>query len=458
MSGKYINRLPRGMPADQTRALSDVFQDLHRDATQFQSEFSDGSTRTVRDRLGDTVHLSDFKGTYTEQWQAAVASGASKLYVDSSGTLTSGITIPANMFVWSDGATVTKGANIDMFTLADGAQLINLKLAGSGATYTGRGVVISSGADQHLRNVQITGMAGYCIEYTAVNAGSRSSIIGRFLQRQTATDAAIKLPAGEALTDGTRYFSHIFTGGGNLIDPSGGNMTFISFCNCAGITLTPSTKQFLLSHSRIAGTLILDGGSSPIISGCAIGNSVTVKATCVGAQMSNNNIAGSLTLESGANSCRIDDSNNFQGGVTDNSGSVSNHLVYEQDFTPTWGADGTAPALGNGTLTGRAIRRGKTIRAQIKLTAGSTTTFGTGGWYFQMPSGLNFNVKSDALGSARITDSGTAWYVGIPRSGSGGAPKIYTTINAAGGDLSATVPMTWTTNDVLEIDIEWEIG
>jgi len=38
MSGKYINRLPRGMPADQTRALSDVFQDLHRDAMQFQAE------------------------------------------------------------------------------------------------------------------------------------------------------------------------------------------------------------------------------------------------------------------------------------------------------------------------------------------------------------------------------------------------------------------------------------
>lgn len=60
MSGKYINRLPRGMPADQTRALSDVFQDLHRDATQYQASGTGAVARTAQAKLGDVVAINDY--------------------------------------------------------------------------------------------------------------------------------------------------------------------------------------------------------------------------------------------------------------------------------------------------------------------------------------------------------------------------------------------------------------
>lgn len=48
----------------------------------------------------------------------------------------------------------------------------------------------------------------------------------------------------------------------------------------------------------------------------------------------------------------------------------------DQTYTPTWTVDaGTAPSLGNGTLTGAYRRAGASTTVQIKLTSGTTTTY-----------------------------------------------------------------------------------
>lgn len=54
-------------------------------------------------------------------------------------------------------------------------------------------------------------------------------------------------------------------------------------------------------------------------------------------------------------------------------------------FTPTWTTSGSAPAVGNGSLTGLYRATGKFITFRIKLLAGSTTTFGTGEFRFTYP-------------------------------------------------------------------------
>lgn len=54
-------------------------------------------------------------------------------------------------------------------------------------------------------------------------------------------------------------------------------------------------------------------------------------------------------------------------------------------YTPTWSSSGTAPAIGNGTLTGRYIQLGKLVVFRIFWQAGSTTTFGTGYWTWTLP-------------------------------------------------------------------------
>lgn len=58
-------------------------------------------------------------------------------------------------------------------------------------------------------------------------------------------------------------------------------------------------------------------------------------------------------------------------------------------YTPTFTTSGTAPALGNGTLTGAWTCSGKTAHFRLKFTAGSTTTYGSGNLRFGLPATSN---------------------------------------------------------------------
>ncbi|MFG2589044.1 hypothetical protein [Streptomyces sp. NPDC048438] len=76
-------------------------------------------------------------------------------------------------------------------------------------------------------------------------------------------------------------------------------------------------------------------------------------------------------------------------------------------YTPTWTAS-TDPVLGNGTLTGRYLKIGRTVQVSVLLTCGSTTTYGSGAWNF----GLPFAAVSSSvayLGSARMSAADT-WH------------------------------------------------
>jgi len=133
--------------------------------------------------------------------------------------------------------------------------------------------------------------------------------------------------------------------------------------------------------------------------------------------------------------------------------STSTGLTYGGGFTaytPTWTATTTNPVLGNGTIVGGYRRIGDVVDFYFILTMGSTTTFGTGSWRFTLPVAVsdannNYGYTGNAL------DSGTRWYAGL--IGSGAIIPSTTTFGmrdtADANSLSATVPFTWTTNDVL---------
>jgi hypothetical protein len=117
-------------------------------------------------------------------------------------------------------------------------------------------------------------------------------------------------------------------------------------------------------------------------------------------------------------------------------------------FTPTWTTTGTAPSLGNGTLTGTYGRYGKYIHIKIALVAGSTTTFGTGNFQFALP--VTAADTTDIL-CAVLVDSSTQFYSasGILKS-TGIVTATFTGDNSAGGP-SATTPFTWAVNDQVRI-------
>lgn len=122
-------------------------------------------------------------------------------------------------------------------------------------------------------------------------------------------------------------------------------------------------------------------------------------------------------------------------------------------YTPTWGATGTAPALGNGTITGRHLQIGKHVYVHIELTAGSTTTFGTGTWTFTLP----FTASAFlATGTAAAFDTSAGQlFFGFSRWNSTTTINVFSPA-APGVAWTVTTPFAWASTDTVAIDFHYE--
>ena len=125
-------------------------------------------------------------------------------------------------------------------------------------------------------------------------------------------------------------------------------------------------------------------------------------------------------------------------------------------FTPTF----TNFTLGNGTVTGRYQKIGKTVNYFMKVDLGSTSSV-TGRIIWTLPVEAA-NAYATGLGAAFIVDAGTAGYVAFP--GAWSSTQSFLSGGSAGGaylsdaPVSATVPMTWTTNDFFFVNATYEVA
>ncbi len=128
-------------------------------------------------------------------------------------------------------------------------------------------------------------------------------------------------------------------------------------------------------------------------------------------------------------------------------------------YTPTISSfGGTAPTLGNGTITGEYLRIGNFVHYRIALTWGSTSTYGTGGgrWAF----GLPFTTGIAAIsGNALLLDSGVAWYHGwTPQGLTEGSGAFVALYNASGTAVTQGTPFTFGTSDTINIQGIYEVA
>lgn len=121
-------------------------------------------------------------------------------------------------------------------------------------------------------------------------------------------------------------------------------------------------------------------------------------------------------------------------------------------FTPTWTSSGSAPSIGNGTFTGYFSMVGKKVYLRFKFVGGSTTTWGTGSYFINLPvagysgiaanDGFTLNGYAEDLSTVAYTVLGTRmentsrFYVIIY------APQT-TSVN----NWAQTGPFTWSTGD-----------
>lgn len=131
-----------------------------------------------------------------------------------------------------------------------------------------------------------------------------------------------------------------------------------------------------------------------------------------------------------------------------------------QSYTPTWTATGTAPAIGNGSLTGKYAVIGNVVQIRLFLSAGSTTTFGTGVWKFTLPVNLTSSANdAPVLFNAVAFDvSAGAPFQGICWRDSGSQTVIALYTPGSSTQFGPSAPFTWASPDQLHILGAYQMG
>ncbi len=136
-------------------------------------------------------------------------------------------------------------------------------------------------------------------------------------------------------------------------------------------------------------------------------------------------------------------------------------------YTPTLGAAGGTPSVGNGTITAAFQKIGKSVHYRISLTLGSTTSFGSGQITFSLPLAMH-GVYAGAggsnipVGQARYLDAGTNAYNGsiFPASATTIKPFSFkndtTTHDLRTAEVTVTAPFGWGAGDSLHLSGTYE--
>lgn len=115
----------------------------------------------------------------------------------------------------------------------------------------------------------------------------------------------------------------------------------------------------------------------------------------------------------------------------------------------------TNPSIGNGVLTGRYLRLGKTIICTIVMQMGSTTTYGSGTWTITLPVASVWASQTDvSMGSAHLFDTSATARKGGQVFNVGQSTVRIVTDSAT--LVGTTVPWTWATGDVLSLSLLFE--
>jgi len=121
-------------------------------------------------------------------------------------------------------------------------------------------------------------------------------------------------------------------------------------------------------------------------------------------------------------------------------GGVWEIFYQEGTYTPSWTALGTAPAIGNGSISGYYIKTGKKVTARVNLLVGSTTTFGTGQWSFSLPTSVAVSYNGVAVAERYGFGFSGGFTLGNP---------IFAIIPNGPNEFSKDYPHVWAVNDRL---------
>lgn len=127
-----------------------------------------------------------------------------------------------------------------------------------------------------------------------------------------------------------------------------------------------------------------------------------------------------------------------------------------QSYTPTW----TNLTVGNGTVTAKYARIGKTVILRIKFVMGGTSVMGSSPTFSLPVTAISEYNSRYSVGSLYLEDAGVAAYYGAMElsNTTTGAPNTFGTggTYASSAGVSAAVPFTWGTGDFFNGTLVYE--
>lgn len=118
-----------------------------------------------------------------------------------------------------------------------------------------------------------------------------------------------------------------------------------------------------------------------------------------------------------------------------------------------WTGTVSNPAIGNGIWNGRYAQVTKLVDFSVKITMGTTTTYGSGVFQITLP--VAPNTSHPAHFDCMFTDTSSGlFYRGLTTGLSGSKVNLTYDASTAGGQVSAVgsaAPFTWANTDILEV-------
>jgi hypothetical protein len=124
-------------------------------------------------------------------------------------------------------------------------------------------------------------------------------------------------------------------------------------------------------------------------------------------------------------------------------------------YTTAWTASTTNPTIGNGTLTARYVRAGNLCLVTIALAFGSTTSGGSGSYYFSLPFTAKTSGNFGLGGGFYMEDAGVAGYLYYPFGASTTTIALRSSTN---NQVANNNPFTWANGDYLQGTFIYEVA
>ena len=346
-------------------------------------------------------------------------------------------------------STIKKGANGDLINMVGRCRLENLNLDSVGATYTGRGIFVSTGFSQVINNVRSANNVTYALEYEATSGGG--TFVTNFVADMitaSADTAAIKV--GENYpTNVLRFFQNIWLSNGKFDLTNTVAFTLDGFF-CRGFITGPTFDKCVvnkIANGRISnpGTQTFTMADSSIVNVPISGT--TSLTGCQGLMLAN---------------CQFDTLTIDNSSISPAAGGVAACFITDRQrvYTPTWSQTvGTGPVLGNGTIESLVTYNGFKVEYYMRLVMGSTTTYGdsTGAWTFSLPriasaAGTPSGYNQRLIGAYMKLNSGNFIYIGEVAIGAG---ETVLSIGYQNQSVRGVWPYTWAAGDILQFSISY---